>query len=357
MAAPVIRVGIAGQGRSGFDIHAAWLRQVPDQYRIVAVADQLEERRAEAAAAFGCRTYDDYKGLIADREVDVFVNALPSFLHPQATIEALRAGKHVVCEKPIAVRVKDIDRMIRAAEKAGRILAPFQNSRFSPAFMKLQEVIASGVLGRIIHIRINVSNFARRWDWQTRQQYWGGNLNNTGPHPLDQAIMLFGPEEPRVFCRMGCFNPFGGDADDFCAVTLYGENSPTVEVLISSYQAYPQGDQYSVSGTYGGLAGGSDGLRWRYFDPAEAPSHELLPGWSDKRQYCREDLPWREEKWTPPKEQIGLFHVCSRAFYNNLYDVLVNNRALVVTPAQVRRQVAVIERCHSLNPLPVREQH
>ncbi len=349
----IIRVGIAGQGRSGFDIHARWLRQAPQQYKIVAVADQLEERRLQAAAELGCRVYNDYKELVADKEIDLFVNSLPSFLHPQATIDAIKAGHNVVSEKPFAIRVKDVDRMVDAAHKAGKLLAPFQNSRFTPIFIKLRQVIDSGVLGKIVHVRISCSSFGRRWDWQTKQQNWGGNLNNTGPHPMDQAIMLFGEGTPHVFARLSCHNPFGGDADDFAAVTLYGKEAPVVEVFVSSYLAYPQGDQYSVSGTFGGLAASGETVRWKYFRPEEAPEQKMMSGWSDNRQYCRETLPWREETWTAPKEKEGMasFDVLSREFYNNIHDVLTKGAPLVVTPQQVRRQIAAIEECHRQNKL------
>jgi len=352
MAKKVIRVGIAGQGRSGYDIHARWLREAPRQYKIVAVADEMAQRRREAVEAFGCRAYKTWQELVRDKEVELFVNALPSHLHPKGTIAAFAAGHHVVCEKPLAVKVKDFDRMVAAAKRARKLFAPFQNSRFSRFFPKIQEVIASGKLGRILHIRINCSRFGRRWDWQTRQDMWGGNLNNTGPHPMDQAVMLFGDAVPEVFCRMASESGSTGDADDFSAVTLFGRGRPVVEVLVSSYQPYPQGDMYCISGTRGGLAGGPGGLRWRYFDPKKAPKLRMLKGWSYERQYCKEELPWVEKSWTPPKTKLDGFQRNSKAFYNNVYDVLTSKGKLVVTPAQVRRQVAVLEECHRQNKLP-----
>jgi predicted dehydrogenase len=349
----VIRVGIAGQGRSGYDIHARWLREDPEKYRIVAVADTLPERRREAHEAFGCRTHKDYRDLIADGDFDLFINSLPSNLHPKGTIEALNAGLNVVCEKPVATKVKDFDRMVAAAAKARKLFAPFQNSRFYPFFTQMLKLIDSGVLGRIVHVRSSWSGFARRWDWQTRQELWGGNLNNTGPHPMDQAVMLFGEAEtPKVFCRMKSEEGSLGDAEDFCLVTLYGKKSPVVEVLISSYQAYPQGDMYTVNGTHGGLAGGPGGLRWRCFDPKKAPRQKLMKGWSDARKYCKEELPWVEETWTPPETKLDGFNQNSKVFYDNVYDVLNGGGTLIVTPAQVRRQIAVIEECHRQNPLP-----
>jgi len=352
MARKVFRVGIAGQGRSGYDIHARWLREAPRQYKIVAVADGMPQRRRDAVEAFGCRAYRTHQELIHDEEIDLFINTLPSPLHPKATIQALKAGHHVVCEKPLAVKVKDFDAMVAAARKARKVFAPFQNSRFYPFFRKIQQVIASGKLGRILHIRLDWSKFGRRWDWQTRQDLWGGNLNNTGPHPMDHAVMLFGEKMPKVFCRMASGSGSTGDADDFCAVTLYGKDAPVVEVLVSSYQAYPQGDMYSVSGTLGGLAGGRAGLRWRTFDPKKAPKLRLLKGWSPDRRYCKEELPWVEKSWQPPKTKLDAFQLNSKAFYDNVYDVLTGKGKLVVTLAQVRRQVAVIEECHRQNRLP-----
>jgi len=354
MDGKVLRVGVLGQGRSGFDIHCKWLRLAPEQYQIVAVSDQLAERRAQAKAELGVKAYRDYKALLADRKLglDLVVNAMPSFQHPSGTIEALEAGYSVVCEKPLARTVADFDRMVATARRCKKTLLPFQNSRFSPIFQKIQEVIQSGKLGEIIHIRISFSGFGRRWDWQTCQEMWGGNLLNTGPHPVDQAVTLFGERKPRVFSRLVSANPYG-DAENFALLVLSGPRAPTIEVLISSFLAYPQGDQYSVSGTLGGLVGGGTGLKWKSFDPKQAPKHSKFNGtWSQKRAYCSEQLPWVEEQWTPPATDIGSFEAMSRAFYNNAYDVLVHGKPRIITLEQVRRQIEVIETCHKQNPMP-----
>jgi predicted dehydrogenase len=352
MADRVLRVGVLGQGRSGFDIHCAWLRKDPEKFRIVAAADLLPERRAQAEAELGAKAFRDYRTLLADRSLalDLVVNALPSHLHPPATIEALDAGHNVVCEKPLARTVKDFDRMVAAARRNRRTLLPFQNSRFMPAFRKIQEVIASGKLGRIVHIRLSYSGFARRWDWQTCQELWGGNLLNTGPHPMDHAVVLFGERRPKVSAKLLSDNPYG-DAENFALVTLTGKDAPTIEVAVSSFLAYPQGDTFSVNGTLGGLAGGASALRWKYFDPAKAPSHPKFHGqWSDKRQYCHEELPWIEEQWQ--NDPSDVFAQTSPAYYGNVYDILVNGAPRVITLEQVRRQMAVMEEAHRQNPMP-----
>lgn len=346
----IIRVGIAGQGRSGFDIHARWLRTVPEQYKIVAVADLMAERRAQAKAELGCRVYKTYEEMLKAGGFDLFVNATPSYLHPKGAIAALNAGYHTVCEKPSATRVADFDKMVAAARKSGKVFAPFQNSRFQPAFAKIREVLASGVLGGLVHARINYSGFGRRWDWQTKQELWGGNINNTGPHPLDMAVVLFGERVPEVYAKLWSGPSSFGDADDFSMVVLHGRNAPTIEVFVSSYLAYPLGDIFSVNGTQGGLCGNFQTLKWRYFDPAKAPKQKLMTGWSDRRMYNSESLPWVEAEWKLDIPDV--FQTISKGFYDNVYNALVNKGKLEVRLDQVRRQVFVLEESHRQNPLP-----
>lgn len=362
MSGKILRVGVAGYGRSGCDIHTAWLRQDAGRFQIAAVSDQMPERRAEARRDFGCAVFNDYRKLIAQAKklnLDLFVNALPSNLHSVGTVAALRAGLHVVSEKPQGRRVTEFDAMLAAARKAKKAYMPFQNSRFYPFFRKMIEVIDSGVMGRVVHVRTIWGGYARRWDWQTKQEYYGGNLLNTGPHPMDHAIVLFGKKMPKVFCRMNAIHPSGGDAENFCDVTLYGGlQDPVIQVHLNSFLAYPPADMYTVSCEFGGLAGGPAELRWKYFDPAKAPRQKLMRAWSDKRKYCGEELPWVEKTWKAPEKAISnAFQFLSRTFYDNVYDVIVNGAKPVIGLDEVRRQIAAIEACHKQNPLPKRRKN
>lgn len=345
-----IRVGVLGQGRSGLDIHSRWFKHSPRKYQLVAVADLLGDRGDRARAELGCEAYTDCRQLLARRDLELVVNALPSHLHPQVTIEALQAGHHVVCDKPLAWSVAEVDRMTRAAQKARRLLAPFQQSRYAPYFQKVKQVIDSGVLGRIAQISVSFSGFSRRWDWQTLQEFHGGNLLNTGPHAVDQIVCLLGFNMPdEICCFMDRATSFG-DAEDHVEVLMRGKGQPIVALEISSCCPYPR-DTYVVYGTRGGLSGGADGLRWRYFNPARAPKQQLsrapLPGPS----YCREELTFTEKTWQPSKQQQNLFGYMSKCFYDHLYKVIRQGASLHITPQQVRVQIAVIEECHRQNKL------
>lgn len=126
------------------------------------------------------------------------------------------------------------------------------------------------------------------------QENQGGTLLNTGPHAGDQAILL-NEKNPKIFCCLASNNPF--NADDFYALTLYGKDLPTVEVLISSYCAYDMGSRYVVNGQYGSLSGNEFELNWKYFDPKKAPQQKMWSPWSKDREYPREELPWQDGSW------------------------------------------------------------
>jgi hypothetical protein len=158
-------------------------------------------------------------------------------------------------------------------------------------------------------------------------------------------------------------NTFGGDAEDHCALTLYGERSPTIEILISGYLAYPQGETYSVCGTRGGLSGSGERLAWRYFDSAQAPRQRIWKRWSEKRAYPSETLPWVESCWEVDSAvssgaksgyTLPSYEIARKLFYDNIHDVLTGRGELIITLPQVRRQIAILQEAHRQNPLPRR---
>src|SRR5947209_930009 len=133
-----VRVGIAGLGRSGWNIHARTMREFPEQFRIVAVADFEASRREEARQATGCRAYDSFEQLIRDDEIELVVVSTFNRLHAEHTVAALETGRHVVCEKPFALTLADADRSIATAERVGRHVIPFQNRRSEEHTSELQ---------------------------------------------------------------------------------------------------------------------------------------------------------------------------------------------------------------------------
>lgn len=345
MSPQPVQVGIAGLGRSGWAIHAALLAPLTDTFHVAAVTDADPTRRQEAQERFGARTYEAFESLLDDDGVELIVVALPSFLHASATVAALEAGKHVVCEKPMAVTLDEADDMIAAAKRTGKILTVFQQRRYNPEFVKLREIIDSGVLGRIVHIQVTESKFTRRWDWQTLQKYGGGSLNNTGAHFMDQALQLFGPSQPDVFCRLDRTLTLG-DADDHVQILLSAEDAPTIGIEISSCDAFPP-PTWRVLGTQGGLEGTTRRLTWRWIVPDELSPRTLDTKPTPDRSYNRDELSWHEDTW----EMSGDLQTAYRGFYHDLYASVREGAPLQITPESVRRVMWLQETCHRLSPL------
>ena len=346
----LISVGIAGLGRSGWRIHGRGLERLPDKFTVVAVADADVARQEEATAKFQCRAYANFDALVEDADVELLCVATPSHLHCDHTIQALQAGKNVVCEKPMATSTADADRMMGAARRADRLFTVFQNKRYTPHFLKVREVIASGKLGRIVMIRYAAHLFGRRWDWQTLKKYGGGSLNNNASHNLDQLLLLFGESEPEVFCHMER-TLTSGDAEDHVKAILRAPGAPMIDLEMTNACPYPQ-ESWLVMGTCGGLTGSANALRWKYTDFDKLPPRPVDPTPTPDRSYNAEELSWTEETWQAPEHGMPAESVYEATrFYTDIYDAMRRGAPLVVTPESVRRQVAILEKCHQLCPL------
>ena len=350
---PVINVAIAGLGRSGWDIHAKTLKELPSLYRIVAVTDSDSARCKEAVDTFGCRAYGDFDAMIADPEVELAIIATPSHVHAEQTIAALSRGKHVVCEKPMALSSADADRMIAATNHSKRLLTVFHNMRYWPDFLKVREVIASGTLGRIVQVKITMHRFARRWDWQTVRAFGGGALFNGGAHLTDLALqLLLGGDddadaiEPIVSADLQRALA-AGDAEDHVKILLRSPRADarvaSVEVEVTNACAYPQ-DTWHVMGTAGGLRGSHDRLEWKWADFSELPERRAdeLPSAADRR-FNREELRWQQASWTKDSPENADY----RQFHEDVHHSIRNGTFPRITPQSVRRTIATLERCRT----------
>ncbi len=350
MTVEPIRYGIVGLGRAGWPLHFEALCAREDA-RVVAVADPLAERRREAADLSGCQTHRSIGGLLKQPDVEVVVIASPSVRHGPDARRALRAGKHVVVEKPMALSVKEADGMLRTAAETGMKLFVHQNYRYQKVFVHLKGVLDSGALGRLYHVRNYGSFFLRRNDWQTLSANGGGVLNNTCPHNVDILLQMMGAPIVQV---MGDLKQIAsaGDTEDHVKAFLRAENGCTADLEISSAQnialELPLWVLCGSCGTVTIDAQGRSTLRW--FNPAEAPPLEAVAGAVAGRRYGNDDqLPWQErvvdvETQTPD----------SGSFYDNLAAVLRRGEPMAITGESVREVIRVLALVRKGSPFPGR---
>jgi predicted dehydrogenase len=168
--------------------------------RIVAIASRDMRRGQAVAAELGiARAHGSYEALLADPEVDAVYIPLPNHLHPQWAIAAVRAGKHVLCEKPLALTAAEAERMIAAADEVGVKLMEAFMYRLHPSWVALREVVASGRLGEVVAIQ---SWFSYYNDDATNIRNMvaagGGALYDIGCYQVNLSRMLFAAEPTRV---------------------------------------------------------------------------------------------------------------------------------------------------------------
>ena len=354
MADTPIKVGIIGFGRSGCGIHADGIAKMKDRFTVCAICDELPDRRTHEEFP-EAKSYAKAEDLIADKEVELVVVATFNFTHAKYAIMALDAGKHVLCEKPFGYTVENVDAMIAAAERNNRILQPFQQRRFEEDFQKVQQIIASGVLGEIKYIRISWPGFSRRWDWQTSRAFGGGQLYNNGPHLVDHAVELFGETTPEVHAQLRN-SLSSGDAEDEFNITLSGKNAPTVEINLSATCAFPV-DRWLICGTAGTLRGNGEKLEWKYVDWSKYDARPLDTVPLEGRQYCSEKLEFITDSWSPEASSDAGAGAAPapkpvKMLYDTLFDAIRNGKPQVITPQSIRRRIAVMQAAYEQNDIP-----
>jgi len=190
--------GIIGAGLIA-DFHAMAIRDIPNT-KLIACCDVVLDKAKKLADKYSCRAFAGYEEMLKIKELDIVTVATPSGLHAEPTIAAAKAGKHVICEKPLDITLERIDTMIKAHKKSGTVLGGVFPLRFNDAVVPLKEAINSGRFGTITYAGAYVP-----W-WRTDEYYkntwrgtWkldgGGALMNQSIHQIDMLCHLMPPIE------------------------------------------------------------------------------------------------------------------------------------------------------------------
>ncbi len=173
------------------------------RHALVAVASRDQERGEAYAREWGIpRTHRSYETLIDDPEIDAIYNPLPNALHAAWTIRAVRAGKHVLCEKPLATTVADVDAIAREAKAAGVVVTEAFMYRHHPQTLRLKALVQERAIGKLRLIRSAFTfQLTRTGDVRWEPALGGGSLWDVGCYPISIARLLAGVEPQEVFGR------------------------------------------------------------------------------------------------------------------------------------------------------------
>ncbi len=191
-----VRIGVIGLGAMGY-AHCENVRSLKET-TLACVCDNDAAVAKEKGEEFGVPHFTDYRKLISSRLCDAVLVVIPHWFHASVTIDAFKNGLHVICEKPLAVTVSDVDKMIAAARKSRKKFAVMHQMRTEPFFRKAKEILENGTLGRI-HRTLCVDPWYRTqayYDSNAWRATWkgegGGVLVNQAPHIIDLFIQLGG---------------------------------------------------------------------------------------------------------------------------------------------------------------------
>ncbi len=171
--------------------------------RLAAVASRTEGAAEAYAQQWNIpRAHGSYEGLLSDPEIDVVYNSLPNHMHAEWTIKALKAGKHVLCEKPLALSVAEVDAMALAARDASKVLSEAFMYRHHPQTLKVKEIVDRGSLGTL---RLITGSFTftlnRKDDIRLAKAMGGGSIWDVGCYPINYARLIVGQEPVAAFGR------------------------------------------------------------------------------------------------------------------------------------------------------------
>ena len=195
-----LRLGVIGCGNMGRGVHIEAYKRM-DNVEIISVCDVIRER-AELASEMvgGAQVFENFQDLINAGGIDAVDICTPNYLHSIIAVDAFKAGKHVLCEKPDAVNVEEVLKMKNAADEAGKVLMVIRNNRFATASQYAKKFVEDGKMGDI---------YCGRCGWQrrrgipgkggwftTKAQSGGGPLIDLGVHMIDLAVWLMGNPTP-----------------------------------------------------------------------------------------------------------------------------------------------------------------
>lgn len=237
-------IGYGGMGRW----HVEKLRTLPE-FEIAGVYDILPERR-EAAVKDGLTAYDSLESLLADASVELVTIATPNDLHRPIAIQAMAAGKHVISEKPVTLSSRDLQAMIDASRKYGRIFSVHQNRRWDEDFLIIKQIYDQNSLGRVFNIESRVhGSRGVPGDWRNTWLQGGGMILDWGVHMLDQLLMLVDEPVVSTFCTVS--HVTNDEVDDgFKAIITFGSGlTAQVEVGTSNFINLPRWYMQGENGT------------------------------------------------------------------------------------------------------------
>ena len=317
-----ITVGVVGYGGQ-FNMGRAHLNEMKRAGMTpLAVAEIDPARRQTAKAEFpGIETYASVAEMLRKSQVNLAVLITPHNTHAKLAVQCLRAGRHVVCEKPFAITTAQCDAMIAAAKAKKLLLSTYHNRHWDGCILQAVQAVRSGVIGEVFRVEAHMGSYANPGDWwRTSKSISGGVLYDWGVHLLEYSLQIIRGDIVEVTgtAKAGFWAPqtrwkSDTNEDEGFALVRFA-NGAWLTLCISQLDSNPKRGWLEITGSKGTYV--FDGGTW------EATTHD-----GDRTVVTKGRNP-ASEGWR---------------FYQNIADHLTKGKELIITPQWARRPIHILD--------------
>ena len=298
----------------------------------------IAENRQELARNHGITAYNSRKELLDDPNVDIVLVAVPNDLHMPFVIEALEAGKHVVCEKPAALNSKELHQMINASVKADRVFSVHQNRRWDEDYLTVKKIYDEQILGEIHRIESRVhGSRGIPGDWRSKKEHGGGMVLDWGVHILDQALQMIPGKVAKVYATLSYITNKSVDDGFYAELTFENGTTFLAEVGTSNFINLPRWYVLGENGTavINDFSGKGRVIRIMDYSKNDAIPIRTAAGLT-KTMAPRTEETIKEDTLPTVESDI-----CD--FYENFMKVIDGGEKLLVSPDSVMRNMKLME--------------
>ena len=317
-----IKTGVVGYGNA-CDMGKLHLDSMKKAGMTPLAVAEIDPSRLEVAKADfpGIETYDSMAAMLKESDVDLVTIITPHNTHAELAAQALKAGRHVICEKPMAITTRECDSLMAEARKRGLMLTAFHNRHWDGHILAAMKHIRAGLIGDVVRVELHMGNYTAPADtWRGSRTITGGVLYDWGVHLLDYALQIVNSDIVDVsgFFHNGVWadkTRWKKDVlqDEGLAIIRF-KSGAWASLLYSNIDANPRRGMIDITGTKGSYV-----MDW--------PSNELIQ--------CKGDKTVTTRYKNPPAE----WH----RFYPNLAAHLVKGDKLIITPEWARRPIHILD--------------
>ena len=334
------KAGIIGYGGMAGH-HEKVMRVDYDRMKLKGIFD-LDEKRRKVAEEQGYYPYSSKEELIYDPEIDVVIIATTNEAHKDLAIEALKAGKHVICEKPVTLSSAELEEIMEVAKNCDAVFTIDQNRRTNHDFVMMRRQVESGIIGKpyVIESRVEGSR-GMPTGWRTIKRLGGGMMLDWGVHLIDQIMYMIPEKVVNVFCKM--YSIDYPEVDDNFRLTMTFESGLTahIEVSTNNYITHPRWYVLGETGTLVVDDWNCTGKIVRCIDKEDVWEEEIVYTKAGPTKTMAPRNPNSTETITlsEPTDVVDNLTVV----YNQLLDCVEGKADLTIKPEQALRVMKVME--------------